>query len=76
MAQRPRVLDLLIVLPWIASAAVLLSFTRIKAPRDHWHWGLLGSVAICFSIGCLARTSVVVGERAAKTPESAPEQSQ
>jgi hypothetical protein len=22
------------------------------------HWGLLGSACICFSIGCLARTSV------------------
>ena len=75
MAQRPRVLDVLIVLPWIASAVVLLTLTRIKGPRVHWHWGLLGSGAICFSIGCLARTSVVLGERAAKAAESPPEQS-
>ena len=66
---RPRNLALLIVLPWIASATVLLSFTRLKQPGVHWHWGLLGSAAICFSIGCLARTSVVIAERAAKTPD-------
>ena len=63
---RPRNLALLIVLPWIASAVVLLSFTRLKQPHLHWHWGLIGSAAICFSIGCLARTSVVIAEQAAK----------
>ena len=60
---RPKPLELLITLPWLAAAVVLLSFTRIKEPRTHWHWGLLGSIAICFSIGCLARTSVVLAER-------------
>ena len=66
---RPRTLALLIVLPWIASGVLLLSFTRLRDQRIRWHWGLLGSAAICFSIGCLARTSVVLAERAAKAPE-------
>ncbi len=60
---RPRNLALLIVLPWIASAVLMLSFTRIRDQHMRWHWGLLGSAAICFSIGCLARTSVVIAER-------------
>ena len=68
MARRPKVLDVLIVLPWLGAAVLMLSFTRLKDPRSHWHWGLLGSAAICFSIGCLARTSVVVAERAATPP--------
>jgi len=61
---RPRSLDLLITLPWLAATVLLLSFTRLKEPRQHWHWGLLGSIGICFSIGCLARTSVVINEQA------------
>ena len=61
---RPRALELLITLPWLAAAILLLSFTRLKEPRHPWHWGLLGSIGICFSIGCLARTSVAISERA------------
>jgi hypothetical protein len=32
--------------------------TKIHAFSGRVHWGLMGSACICFSIGCLARTSV------------------
>ncbi|MFM1813232.1 MAG: hypothetical protein RLZZ336_2170 [Cyanobacteriota bacterium] len=49
---------LLIGLPWVAAVAVMLMVTKIHAGGGRVEWGLLGSGCICFSIGCLARTSV------------------
>lgn len=69
---RPRNLELLITLPWLAATILLLSFTRLKDARHPWHWGLLGSIGICFSIGCLARTSVVLGEQAQRASRLPP----
>ena len=51
-------LDLVITLPWLAAAVVLLVVTRVDAESREMRLALLGSAAICFSIGCLARTSV------------------
>jgi len=48
---------LIIGIPWATAVAVLLMVTKIHA-FSRVHWGLLGSACICFSIGCLARTSV------------------
>lgn len=49
---------LIIGLPWVAAVAVMLMVTKIHASGGRVEWGLLGSGCICFSIGCLARTSV------------------
>ncbi|NDC34990.1 MAG: hypothetical protein EBZ51_06300 [Synechococcaceae bacterium WB9_2_112] len=49
---------LLIGLPWVTAVAVVLMVTKIHSFGGRVHWGLLGSACICFSIGCLARTSV------------------
>ena len=49
---------LIIGIPWATAVAVLLMVTKIHAFSGRGHWGLLGSACICFSIGCLARTSV------------------
>jgi hypothetical protein len=49
---------LIIGIPWATAVAVLLMVTKIHANSGRLHWGLLGSACICFSIGCLARTSV------------------
>jgi hypothetical protein len=49
---------LIIGLPWAVAVSVLLMVTKIHAFSGRVHWGLLGSACICFSIGCLARTSV------------------
>jgi hypothetical protein len=37
---------------------VLLAMTRIEAESQEVKLGLFGSAAICFSIGCLARTTL------------------
>lgn len=60
----PNRLLLVITLPWIAAAAVMLTMTKLRDNAIHWHWGLLGNAAICFSIGCLARSSVMMHELA------------
>jgi len=49
---------LIIGLPWAVAVTVLLMVTKIHSLSGRVHWGLLGSACICFSIGCLARTSV------------------
>ncbi|MBD1192926.1 hypothetical protein [Vulcanococcus sp. Clear-D1] len=49
---------LIIGIPWATAVAVLLMVTKIHSFSGRVHWGLLGSACICFSIGCLARTSV------------------
>ena len=49
---------LIIGIPWATAVAVLLMVTKIHAFSGRVQWGLLCSACICFSIGCLARTSV------------------
>ena len=49
---------LIIGVPWAVAVSVLLMVTKIHAFSGRVHWGLLGSACICFSIGCLARTSL------------------
>ena len=49
---------LIIGIPWATAVAVVLMVTKIHSFSGRLHWGLLGSACICFSIGCLARTSV------------------
>jgi len=60
----PRRLLVVITLPWIAAAAVMLLLTKLRDGDVRWHWGLFGNAAVCFSIGCLARTSVMLHELA------------
>ncbi|MFM8278589.1 MAG: hypothetical protein ACKN89_16675 [Cyanobium sp.] len=49
-------LALLVTLPWLA-AVLLLLVARVAANTRELRLALMGSAAICFSIGCLARTS-------------------
>ena len=55
MAMKRSALALLVTLPWLA--AVLLLVARVAANTRELRLALMGSAAICFSIGCLARTS-------------------
>jgi hypothetical protein len=48
-------------MPWLAAAVVLLLFFTEKDGGRPFPWNLLGSGLICFSIGCLARTSLAIG---------------
>lgn len=66
-----RQLELIVTLPWLAAAGVLLALTRIAGETAAVKLGLLGSAAICFSIGCLARTSLGLHDLAGRTPPSA-----
>lgn len=61
--MRSRRLVLVITLPWVAAALVLLLITKLRDDSMRWHWSLFGSAAICFSIGCLARTSVMLADQ-------------
>jgi len=64
-----RQLELLVTLPWLAASVVMLLMTRIDVETQEAKLGLIGSAAICFSIGCLARTSLGLHDSAAaKTP--------
>ncbi len=65
-----RRLITVITLPWVAAALVLLLVTKLRDDNVRWHWGLFGSAAICFSIGCLARTSVMLAENKRQAGES------
>ena len=56
-------------LPWATAVAVLLMVTKIHAFSGRVHWGLLGSACICFSIGCLARTSVGLHDMAQRAKQ-------
>ena len=53
----------IITLPWIAAAIVMLLFSKLRDDSLRWHWALVGNAAICFSIGCLARTSVLLHDK-------------
>lgn len=68
----PRRLLVVITLPWIAAALVMLLVAKLRDDAVRWHWGLFGNAAICFSIGCLARSSVMLHElaQAEKRPKS------
>ena len=65
-----RQLELIVTLPWLAAAGVMLALTRIAGETAAVKLGLLGSAAICFSIGCLARTSLGLHDLAGRTPPS------
>ena len=65
-----RQLELIVTLPWLAATGVMLALTRIAGETDAVKLGLLGSAAICFSIGCLARTSLGLHDLAAGKPPS------
>ena len=58
-----RRLVAIITLPWLAAALVILLVTKLRDDGLRWHWGLFGNAAICFSIGCLARTSVMLHDK-------------
>jgi len=58
MAMSRSQLAMVVTLPWLASGVVLLAMTRIDGETQEAKLGLFGSAAICFSIGCLARTSL------------------
>ena len=60
---------LIIGLPWAAAVAVMLMVTKIHASGGRVEWGLLGSGCICFSIGCLARTSVGLHDMAQRAKQ-------
>ena len=64
-AMQRRTLELLVTLPWLAASLVMLIMTRIAGETQEAKLGLLGSSAICFSIGCLARTSLALHDLAA-----------
>ena len=53
----------LVTLPWMAAAVVMLVVTKVRDDGGRMRWDLLGSGLICFSIGCLARTSLGISER-------------
>ena len=52
--------------PWIASSLMLVLALRLLLADDaslQGHgWGLLGSAAICFSIGCVSKVSWVLSQ--------------
>ncbi|MBM5825980.1 MAG: hypothetical protein FJ054_11640 [Cyanobacteria bacterium M_surface_10_m2_119] len=58
--------------PWLV-AAMLVLLALILLWRDRFSptsasWGLLGSAAICFSIGCVCRTSWQLARRPTQPP--------
>ena len=53
----------LVTLPWVAAAVVMLVVTKVRDDGGRMRWDLLVSGLICFSIGCLARTSLGISER-------------
>lgn len=67
-----RQLELVVTLPWLLAAGVLLAMTRIAGETRTIHLGLLGSAAICFSIGCLARTSLALHDLTTASRSIAP----
>jgi cyanate permease len=58
MAMTRSQLGMVVTLPWLAAGVVLLAMTRLEGETREAQLGLFGSAAICFSIGCLARTSL------------------
>ena len=58
MAMTRSQIAMVVTLPWLAAGVVLLAMTRIDGETQAAKLGLFGSAAICFSIGCLARTTL------------------
>lgn len=53
-----QLLRLLVTLPWLAALLILFVVVKLIDKRSRVHWSSLGSGMICFSIGCLARTTL------------------
>ncbi len=53
--------------PWVAASLISLLALRLLLDSDGANrgdgWGLLGSAAICFSIGCVCKTSWALAQR-------------
>ena len=53
--------------PWLAASLISLLALRLLLDGDGANrvagWGLLGSAAICFSIGCVCKTSWALAQR-------------
>jgi len=53
--------------PWLAASLISLLALRLLLAGDGANrgdgWGLLGSAAICFSIGCVCKTSWALAQR-------------
>ena len=53
--------------PWAAASLITLLALRLLLDVDGVNqghgWGLLGSAAICFSIGCVCKTSWALAQR-------------
>jgi hypothetical protein len=53
--------------PWFMAAITFVMALRLLIDSDfsnHGHgWGLIGSAAICFSIGCVCKTSWGLAQR-------------
>ncbi|MCX5945179.1 MAG: hypothetical protein NTZ53_07705 [Cyanobacteria bacterium] len=53
--------------PWAAAGLITLLALRLLLDVDGVNqghgWGLLGSAAICFSIGCVCKTSWALAQR-------------
>jgi hypothetical protein len=53
--------------PWLVAAITFVLALRLLIDADfsnHGHgWGLIGSAAICFSIGCVCKTSWSLAQR-------------
>ena len=74
MAMTRSQLGLVVTLPWLAAGVVLLAMTRLDGETREAQLGLFCSAAICFSIGCLARTSLGLHDlmQVSPTKEAAP----
>lgn len=53
--------------PWLAASLISLLALRLLLDGDGANrgagWGLFGSAAICFSIGCVCKTSWALAQR-------------
>jgi hypothetical protein len=53
--------------PWVAASLISVLALRLLLDGDGATrtagWGLLGSAAICFSIGCVCKTSWALAQR-------------
>ncbi len=74
MAMTRSQLGMVVTLPWLAAGVVLLAMTRLEGETREAQLGLFGSAAICFSIGCLARTSLGLHDlmQGSSTKDAAP----
>ncbi|MFM8526283.1 MAG: hypothetical protein ACKOCM_11800 [Cyanobacteriota bacterium] len=56
-----------VIAPWGAAVLLVLLALRLLAAADFnlqaSGWGLFGSAAICFSIGCVCRVSALLAQR-------------